>query len=108
MAIKEIATDCFEIDGKARIDRGPPLRRSVANAQNLDDAVTPRHYQLGKPDAEAKEITAGKEFAWLDWRNRDAWVWYVYELDGDGRWVRSGEPATDKETALARAKEIAK
>jgi len=123
MAIVEIAENCFEIDGKARVDLGPPMRVSKATPVVLDDKVTPRHYQVGMKDALSQPIAEGQDFHWLDWRNRAAWVWKLYTpveveevhlIDGVKtpvtvtRWMPTGDSETTKDKAIALARKIIK
>lgn len=84
-----------------RIERGPALKTAKATPEMLSDEKTASHYyaprpmvnaqghpyknKSGKPkmeyarDAVGNPIELNKEFTFLDWKNPDTYVWYVYE-----------------------------
>lgn len=80
MALKEINPKLFELDGKYRMEVGPPLVHAVATEKLLSDEVTARHYKEGALDAKNKTIVIGEEMDFLDWKNKGKWVWYMYAL----------------------------
>lgn len=106
MSVVRLNDTLIEIDGRARVERGPAPRTSIATKEILSDEVTAAHYQLGKRDANGVPIVEGQEFAWLDWLGQS--VWYVYVLEGDGeqaRWVEQGYHASE-DAALTAATAI--
>lgn len=118
MTVNHINEKLFSIDEVIRGEIGPPLKRAKATKELLSDEVTARHYQVGERDAENNIIEEGKEMAYLDWKNKDQWCWYLYRWtamegqDKDGktvdlsRFVEVEQFAGTKDEAIARAQEL--
>ena len=48
---KWLSEKLYSIDEKVRVEKGPQLIELICNDENLKDAVTFAHYQIGKIDA---------------------------------------------------------
>ncbi|MET4636147.1 hypothetical protein [Kaistia defluvii] len=110
MATIRINEDITEIDGKARVERGPAKRTGKATAKLLANDKTAAHYQLGHRDAAGEVIEADKTMTYLDWLNPKGF--YVYsrveptEDLPEGSWLEdSFHP--EEAAAMTRATQIA-
>lgn len=102
MHIVQLNPTLTEIDGKVRVEIGPPRKREVATEELLSDEVTASHYQVGKPDALNKPIVIGEEMDYLDWKG--LWVYHVYVLR-DGKW-QYVSTADNRDQAIADAVQL--
>jgi hypothetical protein len=107
---KHISGTCYEYDGKARIESGPP-RKSVTMESDVLAIGGTIYLKRGTPlpadlppwptafaDAFGTPVGAGVTIRYLD-RTAEP-VWYVYRADDDGRW----QPVEDHPTRAAAEK----
>lgn len=102
-----------QVGERHRVERGPRVLEAVATPELLDNEVTASHYQVGRFDAVGKRIKLGEKMTYADWKNREAYVWKIYELqtvetkDGPVEKYIKIEEADTKEDAMRQARSFA-
>ena len=102
----------FEIPGIVRVEKAKPYRRAVATEALLDDSRTAEHYRVGAFDSLGKLIVLGEEMTYVDWKNRNDFVWRLYENHYDEDrdrdvWRRAEDFATRDEAVNEAARRAA-
>ena len=138
MAVVEKNELLIEVDGKVRVERGPPLKTAVATAALLADDVTAPHYHaprlvrtpngdvvISALDAKGQPIKVGEAMTYADWLGAHVWKLYVEraepQIDASGNPVLGADGTVllrprwvqvdeqaDRETAIALAHKLAK
>lgn len=89
-----------QISKSVRIETGPARVTVVAKEKTLSNGVSPVRYQLGEKDAYGTIIKKNEKFTYLDDKGiTSSWLWYLYQMDADGKYQKVSEHAT-QEAAL--------
>lgn len=78
----------IQISDRVRIESGPERKHAIATKELLDNSVTHSLYQEGVYDSAGNTIVLGQEMEYLD--HYGPKVFYVYEMDGTGRYLPMG------------------
>lgn len=105
-------TKLIQVTPDIRVESGPARKRALATQELLDNSRTAPHYyegvrKVGKElkrgvDALGKPIQIGQHMDYLDWHNE--YVWYIYQKNDQGRYIRITNYPTEAAAVLAASK----
>jgi len=84
---RDTTSALVQVSKRARVERGPARKTTVATKEFLEHPQTASHYRERMRDAAGADIHLGAPMEYLDWKGE--WVWYVYRFQ-DGKWTRMG------------------